>query len=196
MVRRLDPGARAALRGGGVPGVGQRARRGAARRPRDSRPEMRAFVICATLVALLCTTGAAHAESVRVRVFSLHPPRVVEVRFVAPGTIRMDGARRKVPAGERIRVEAAARAVITVVAPRFEMRADGGPWKGFAGAATIRAPSGLYLVAEIPLEEYVAGVVDAEALPGCPPAALHAQAVAARSFAVALAARDGGPHAR
>ena len=48
-----------------------------------------------------------------------------------------------------------------------------------------RSPSGLSVVAVLPLEDYVAAVTGAEMPPSFPPEALKAQSVAARTYAVA-----------
>jgi stage II sporulation protein D len=55
-----------------------------------------------------------------------------------------------------------------------------------SGAVEVRrGASGLDVIHSLPLEDYVAAVVEAEMPPGFPPEALKAQAVAARSFALA-----------
>jgi stage II sporulation protein D len=55
-----------------------------------------------------------------------------------------------------------------------------------------RTPEGLLLVNELPLEEYVAGTVRAEASEKWPPEALRAVAVVARTYAAFLQQRNAG----
>jgi stage II sporulation protein D len=74
-------------------------------------------------------------------------------------------------------------------APAISLRADGPVAFGslsLRGEVEVRrGAAGLDVICSLPLEDYVAAVVEAEMPPGFPPEALKAQAVAARSFAVA-----------
>ena len=57
--------------------------------------------------------------------------------------------------------------------------------KSYRGALTLRANNGTMMVInEVPLESYLYGVVPQEAIPSWPAAALEAQAVAARTYAL------------
>lgn len=57
--------------------------------------------------------------------------------------------------------------------------------KSYRGALTLRANNGAMMVInEVPLESYLYGVVPQEAIPSWPAAALEAQAVAARTYAL------------
>lgn len=74
-------------------------------------------------------------------------------------------------------------------APAISLRADGPIRFGalsLRGEVEVRrGAAGLDVIHSLPLEDYVAAVVEAEMPPGFPPEALKAQAVAARSFALA-----------
>ena len=74
-------------------------------------------------------------------------------------------------------------------APAISLRADGPVAFGslsLRGEVEVRrGAAGLDVICSLPLEDYVAAVVEAEMPPGFPSEALKAQAVAARSFAVA-----------
>ena len=57
--------------------------------------------------------------------------------------------------------------------------------KAYRGALTLRANNGAMMVINaVPLESYLYGVVPQEAIPSWPAAALEAQAVAARTYAL------------
>ncbi|HSN89614.1 MAG TPA: SpoIID/LytB domain-containing protein [Anaeromyxobacteraceae bacterium] len=74
----------------------------------------------------------------------------------------------------------------------WRVRPPGGAARSYRGALALRAERGLVRVrVEMDVEEYVAEVVASETEPGTPPEALAAQAVVARSYA--LAARDRHP---
>jgi stage II sporulation protein D len=74
-------------------------------------------------------------------------------------------------------------------APAVSLRADGpirfGALALRGDVEVRRGAAGLDVIHSLPLEDYVAAVVEAEMPPGFPPEALKAQAVAARSFALA-----------
>ena len=57
--------------------------------------------------------------------------------------------------------------------------------KGYRGGLTLRANNGTMMVINsVPLEDYLYGVVPQEVVPSWPAAALEAQAVAARTYAL------------
>jgi|GEM_PF-7102315 len=109
------------------------------------------------------------------------PPPVVPI--VASGSdilVAADGALTIAPA------------VWAVGAPgAVALAAPGGPPVPYAGALALLRPSpgsGLCAVNDVPLERYVAGVVPEEMSPGWPAAALEAQAIACRTYALFTAA--------
>ena len=166
------------------------------------------------LCTLLLRGTPAHADEpvVQVRLRTLHPPATVRLWSGSGGRLRIGAEDALWRTGTAVRVTAVAGGVEVTVGDALPRRVDALTARALhlrlddvrlGGAVTLRSPDGrtLYVVAAIPLEDYVAGVTAAEALPGTPPEALRAQAVAARSYAVALARLDRrraqpmGPHA-
>jgi stage II sporulation protein D len=106
-----------------------------------------------------------------------------------------------------VRVATPAGAVTTVRAAAEGLLAGGrrlhGPWRleggllsvdGLrvrGGVAVHRAPAGLLVVNEVPLEDYVLGTLGREVYPGWDAEALKAQAVVCRTYALYRAARRG-----
>ena len=83
-----------------------------------------------------------------------------------------------------MRALAAAIAVLLVASP-WAPRAEAPQSSSQAGSPTVRIgilKNGAYEVATLPLEDYVARVLAGEALPGSPPAAMDALAVAIRTY--------------
>ena len=112
-------------------------------------------------------TALARAPSQTVRILVAARPRV---------TISVGGVRRVFTAG---RLDAP----LFVGAQGGVLRVGGTP---YAGTLRIAATGGtVQVVDEVPLEEYVAGVVSAECPGYWPAAALRAQAIASRSYALA-----------
>lgn len=165
------------------------------------------------LVLLLAFAPAfASDETVLVHLLSLHPPRSVRLQTSGGGRLRVGSDDvawrpcipvRVTAAADGIEVmvgDAPPRRVEAFTARALDMALDG---RRLTGSLTLRSADHhtLFAVAAIPLEAYVAGVTAAEALPGAPREALRAQAVAARSYAWALARLDRwraqplGPHA-
>lgn len=162
--------------------------------------------------SLASTSVLAADETVLVRLLSLHPPRAVRLQTSGGGRLRVGSDDVTWRPGITVRVSAAPdgldvsvgdappRRVEALTARALDMVVDG---RRLTGSLTLRSPDHrtLFVVAAIPLEAYVAGVTAAEALPGAPREALRAQAVAARSYASALARLDRrrprplGPHA-
>ncbi len=134
------------------------------------------------MLPLLC------ALLLRVEVLALLHPREASITaaegvlhaVAEEDTVRLEGARTAGPA-PLLRLGAAS-------SPLF-VRVRGLPRpRRFPGALEVSARGGvLHFINEVPLEEYVAGVVEAELGPGAPPAALEALAVVVRSFAVSRA---------
>ena len=79
-----------------------------------------------------------------------------------------------------------------LVAPEGTLRVNGQPYGG--RLRLIREGSGVLLVNHVPLERYVASVVGAEMPSSWAMEALRAQAVAARSYALAHMARPASRH--
>jgi stage II sporulation protein D len=121
----------------------------------------------------------------RVEVLGLLHPR--EAFITAP-----EGQVHALAVGDRVRFDGALQA-----GPAALLRLHAGPSplavrarglpapRAFPGALEVSARDGvLHFVSEAPLEEYVAGVVEAELGAGAPPAALEALSVVVRSFAL------------
>ena len=135
------------------------------------------MVVPALLAALSAALPASGAEHIGVRVFARH-----EVREAVVDGRRFLAADPALSSGRRL-----------VFASTYAVSVPGAGRRVYAGALTLRAADGrLLLLAEVPLEEFVAGVVEAEAGVLSEPAALEAQAVAARSYAVAERGRHEG----
>lgn len=91
----------------------------------------------------------------------------------------------------------------TTLAGPLDVRGDGGSqvWAYQASGAGVRYPAtlrtnatastALEVVAHVPMEQYLRGVVPRESSSGWAPAALQAQAVAARSYALAVRSGSG-----
>jgi stage II sporulation protein D len=150
-------------------------------------------------LALLVATPALAADPMRVAVGD--GLRTVDVGATDPVTIHAGVGRRaliRVPAGRVIRLTPAARGLDVIWGPRDRQRVEMGtvrlePRRGplavgtreYGGALEVwRSGEGLLLVNELPLEEYVAGAVRAEAPERWPIEALRAVAVVARTYAV------------
>ncbi|MGI5864189.1 MAG: SpoIID/LytB domain-containing protein [Myxococcales bacterium] len=137
---------------------------------------MTALALALALLAAPIPSGGAEID---VLVLTRLHPR--ELRFEGPralavaargDTLVVDGK----PAPQPLALEAGE----WRVAPR------GAAARRYTASFQIRARNGeLRVVATLPLEEYVAGVVASETLPCTPPAALQAQAVVTRSYALA-----------
>jgi stage II sporulation protein D len=110
-----------------------------------------------------------------------------------PRAATVDGPRalRLAADGAELRVDGRAAAVPLALEPaRWTITLPDGTVRGYEAALRIGAAAGeLRIVAALAREDYVARAVAAESLPGTPPAALEAQAVVARSFALAPGAR-------
>lgn len=159
----------------------------------------RAALPALALLSVALPRAGRGTEVVRIEVAS----GVAEVELSGPGLaaepLREGGAPSPVPGGRaRVRLDGEV------------LRIDGRPVEGaglvFRASGPIRhgrralsgevevrrAPGGLAVIDVLPLEEYVAAVTGAEMPPSFPAEALKAQAVAARTFALArkLVARE------
>lgn len=133
----------------------------------------------ALALILLAAPASNDASEIDVLVLTRLHPR--ELRFEGPRTLGLaargdtlvvDGK----PAPQPLRLEAG----------DWRVAPHGSATRRYRASFDIRARNGeLRVVATLPLEEYVAGVVASETLPGTPPAALRAQAVVTRSYALA-----------
>ncbi len=72
--------------------------------------------------------------------------------------------------------------VVRFVAPAGQLRVDSRPYRG--AIEVHRAAAGVTAIDELPLEQYLYGVIKGEIDPRWPPEAVKAQAVAARTLAV------------
>src|SRR5262245_46938184 len=119
-------------------------------------------------------------------------PYEVRVRRAPPrrgrdfrGTVRREGEEIVLP-----REDVRGHAVEFVLLTESPVRVEGRPYRG-ALRVRARTQGGIRVLNLLPLEEYLRGVVGAEIGPASPPAALDAQAIAARSYA--LHALPSGP---
>lgn len=121
------------------------------------------------------------------------PARTVEVELLAQRPcqalwIEGPGGRRHVAlSGGRLTVDGRpVEAPLRLPAARWRVGVPAPAERDVEGALEIRAGDGrLRPIARLPLEAYVAWTVASETEPATPPAALRAQAVVARSYAVA-----------
>lgn len=82
---------------------------------------------------------------------------------------------------------------LTLVRGSWRVKVAGEPTRVFMGSLELSARKGLIeVVAILPMETYVAGVVASETMPETPPAALQALAVVVRSFAYTSQKRHPG----
>lgn len=158
-------------------------------------------------LALAAAVPAGAAEPIRVAVGD--GLRTAEVAATDLVTVLDGGTRRPlfgIPGGRVIRVTPAGgglevawggsdRRRLAMTGVRLETRRGGlriGP-RDYGGALEVwRSGEGLLLVNELPLEEYVAGTVRAEAPERWPAEALRALAVVARTYAVFHQVRNAG----
>ena len=151
-------------------------------------------LVCFPVLLLLLLTTSAHPQApepatIRIAVLSLfHPQTLVLERQGQPRTTITltademldvtlpNGLHREVPS-------------LTLAAGTFRLHVQGTHTtltRVYRGALTLTAHAGeLRPVVTMDTETAVAAVVQAESLPGAPPEALKAQAVAARSFLLA-----------
>ncbi len=110
-----------------------------------------------------------------------------------PHAATLDGPRGMSVAadGDLLRVDGRAQpAPVTLARAPWTITLDTGMVRRYEAALRIEAAGDeLRIVAALDLENYVARAVAAETLPGTPPAALEAQAIVARSYALAPGAR-------
>ncbi len=133
----------------------------------------------------LAVAVAAAAPRVAVDVLSREAPRTAEVRS---GGAALSLAAR----GDTLLVDGRPSPPLALPAGRWGIAIPGGPPRAYRAALAIRAErSALRFRADMALEDYVAAVVASETLPGTPDAALEAQAVVVRSYA--LASKDRHP---
>ncbi|MFY3744476.1 SpoIID/LytB domain-containing protein, partial [Anaeromyxobacter sp. Red801] len=150
---------------------------------------MRARLAAAALALLTAGPAVAAPRSIDVELLARLSPRRLEVE---------GGGRRHTVAarGDALVVDGApAGAALSLPARRWRVVPGHGGGAGarpraYRAALRIRAERGvLRLRATMALEDYVAGVVASEALPGTPREALRALAVVVRSYAVAAPPR-------
>ena len=143
------------------------------------------------LLALLLASSAAAAEEIRIELFRGRPSARVEGELFDAAGARFERAVHRVEArGGTLLVDGqAVSPPVAASAPHVDGRELPGRVEAFADAG------GLVVVNAVDLEDYVASVVAAEVPSSWPEAALQAQAVAARTFAVAQKIAQG-PAAR
>lgn len=165
--------------------------------------------VCAFTICPRCP--AAPGRTVRVGLLSSRILRSIEVTSPG-GTLLSSGTGKARPMGTRTwRFEAAGDTVKAregggpgaMVMPGFTIRGKspsavvgvgirGSDARGYRGSIAVRAGDGrLVVVNWVPLADYLRSVVPLEMPPSAPKAALRAQAVAARSFAIAAQGRHG-----
>ncbi len=140
------------------------------------------------LVAALALAGGADARaSLRVRVLERYRPEAAAVSRggerhaveVRGGRLFLDGA----PAGEPL----------ALGRDRWNIEVAGAGPRAYRGEPWLAVKDGrLDVVVRMQVEDYVAGVVASETVPGTPFEALKAQAVVVRSFALAARGRHEG----
>ena len=126
-------------------------------------------------------------------------PRVA-VRFLdrsAPAEVLVEGRGRALQLAAQgdalLRDGAPSAQPLALPSARWRVRIAGEPDREYVGVVEARAEGGaVRLALLLPLERYVAGVVASELPPGTPPEAMRAQAVVARSFALAARGRHAG----
>ena len=123
--------------------------------------------------------GPPSAPSVEVLVLTRFHPRAATLD--GPRTLRLAAD------GDQLRVDGRAVPVpLELARARWTVTLPDGTARAYDAALRVAADDGeLRLVAALDLEDYVGRAVAAETLPGTPPAALEAQAIVARSFALA-----------
>jgi stage II sporulation protein D len=127
--------------------------------------------VAATLVAALLGAGGAEAGEPAVR--------VLLARTADPFWIQGTQVQ---PAGDGLRAGSEAVGPMWRIAAEGPMRA--GSLRVRGSVEVHRAPDGMWVVNQVPLEAYVAGTVGREVYPGWPPEVLKAQAVVARTYAL------------
>jgi stage II sporulation protein D (peptidoglycan lytic transglycosylase) len=113
----------------------------------------------------------------------------------APAAAAVSGAGRALSLaarGDVLLVDGRPAPPLSLPAGRWRVEPSGSAPRGYRAALAVRAEAGiLRFRADMALEDYVAAVVASETLPGTPAAALEAQAIVVRSYA--LASRDRHP---
>jgi stage II sporulation protein D len=151
-----------------------------------TRQEVR--VLLATGRASVTVTQADHVGAVKLdprRAYRLEPTRTGGV------IVRDDHGRKVVREGGAVRVSAGGGAApVKLRGPAGDDVTDG----EYRGHLVIRPEAGgrVSVVDAVPIEDYVRGVVGAESPAGWPAAALRAQAVAARGYALTTDAGTAG----
>jgi len=144
-------------------------------------------LLAAALPVLALEAAAAEPRSVDVRVLERHRPesatlsRPGERHLVAvrEGGLLLDGA----PAAAPLRYPSG----------RWRLAVAGAGWRAYRGAPTFALEAGrLAIVVRMPIEDYLAAAVASETVPGTPFEAMKAQAVVARSYALAARGRHQG----
>jgi len=148
----------------------------------------------AILLALLASAPARGVEVVRIAVALGPGPVTVSAPGLSAAPLHEGAVAQEVARGQA--VVAISGDVLTlngatldaggvVLGAAAPLRVDVVPDAAFAGELEVRrVPSGLAVIHALPLEDYVSDVTMAEMPVRFPPAALEAQAVAARTFAV------------
>lgn len=139
----------------------------------------------AALLAMAFAAAPAHAPGP-------DPPNAVEVLVLSrwhprAATLAGPQALRLAAQGETLLADGIPHAgALTLPRGRWSIALDDGTRRTYDASLRVTAAEGeLRLVASLELEEYVARAVAGETLPGTPPAALRAQAIVARSYALA-----------
>jgi len=139
------------------------------------------------VIGLALVLALAAGPRVPVDLLTKQAPRTLGVR--GEGVARSLAAR-----GDGLLVDGHPVPGLALPAGTWHVEVPGERTRTYHGALSIRAERGALKVrGELELEPYVAAVVASETPPGTPAAALEAQAVAVRSYA--LAARDRHPGA-
>ena len=153
----------------------------------ETKAIMPFFIVVLLMIFLPAPAGAAgRPEMVRVAVLK----GVEQARVDGTGILVMDGQREQVRVaapftvkGDRKRVLVNGRAVgMLVVSAPATVVVNGKPYRGTIEVLPLER--GLLVINELPLEEYLVGLINCEISSVWPQEAIKAQAVVARSFAL------------
>jgi stage II sporulation protein D len=158
---------------------------------------IRIFVTLMICLAAGGSVAAVRPETIRVALVK----GVESVRLEGTGVLLTDGSGNPLPlelplevrrAGDGVTVNGRSVDGLVVSAP-VRVAVNG---KGYRGIVEVRAAQrGLLVINELPLEEYLVGLINCEISSAWPIEAVKAQAVIARSYAVyQKAARRGAPY--
>ncbi|HEY9722098.1 MAG TPA: SpoIID/LytB domain-containing protein [Oscillatoriaceae cyanobacterium] len=167
---------------------------------------IRALLGSVLLLSSFIHPAVAGTRSVRVGLLRVHPPQQLRVGSEAPWQLRIAGQTVTMGAGGTVRLQVEGNRVAAFAGPRrFGAAAEvaligGTPWRfglrngarRYTGRLRISVLDGRLLpILTLPLDDYLQSVVADELPPNWPHVAIEAQAIAARSYALAHFERHG-----